>query len=172
VHFRRPKNEPHHTVDQSQQMNRPPAPSRRFRIAYCALVIVLAGCATLVPQPQNPPADVIHDGVIETGSIEAAQRVLVDAESVRPDGAGTALKGIHEVPAQAEIDRRLLAAAADTLLNPPIDRGGRAQLIGTSYMVRLHCGGLVYVFEVGPQKRTLGSLVTVEHSVSPRIVEK
>ena len=126
----------------------------------------------MVPQPQNPAPDVVHDGVIETGSIEAAQRVLVDAEGVRPDGAGTVLGGIREIPAQAEIDRRLLAAAADMLLNPPIDRGGPAQLTGTSYMVRLHCGGLVYVFEVGSQRRTLGSPVTVEQGVSPRIVER
>ncbi len=44
-------------------------------------------------------------------------------------------------------------------------------IVGAFYSVRLSCGGVVHIFERGPQRLKLGQAVRVEHAFTARILE-
>lgn len=79
-------------------------------------------------------------------------------------------QGVFKLPDESEVDAALLAAATGALEGgtPP----DTTQPAGTSYMVRLACGGIAYVFEPGQAKHAIGGKVLVEWGLMPRLVPR
>ncbi|SUS03344.1 exported hypothetical protein [uncultured Defluviicoccus sp.] len=138
-------------------------------VAVVALAIALQGCASVA----------IPDGVqnaaesgCEQGYVERQRLVMSGPDGIALDKRSETRvpSGVYQQPAEGDVELGMAAAASAGLVAQPLPRNPRQ--IGAAYMVRLQCGGLVYVFELGSPRFAAGNQVLVERGLKPRLIAR
>jgi hypothetical protein len=132
----------------------------------------LAGCALMGPAPRTASS---HPISMEAGVIERLRTVTLSADGVRlGHRQGSEGAGLYDGPSEADEVQGMISAVRAAYSGAAILSDGRpsGSIIGTAYMVRLACGGLVYAFEDGPQVFRVGDAVLADHSLSPQLFRR
>lgn len=144
---------------------------RRLRgaSALAAIGTVLIGCASIDTRANTRFEANGSSASCERGFIEQIGAVtlgpggpaIVEYDANRSDFS------IYARPSEQEVDVAMVDAARAALqFSESPAMSGRA---GVVYMVRLACGGLVYVYETGAPRYRLASQVVVEFGLQPRL---
>jgi hypothetical protein len=141
-------------------------------LCFAILAVSLAACA-LIARPMLSDPSYATEG--EEGLIQRLRPVTQGRSGIVLRRAEKIdLGGLYAGPSDSEEEANMSRAvqAAIGSVSPRSGATGIDRRLGTAYMVRLRCGGLVYAFERGKQKFAVGAAVTVEHGLSPRLVAR
>jgi len=130
---------------------------------------VLIGCASIDTRANTRLEASGSRTSCERGFIEQIGAVTLGADgpAIVEYDANPSAFSIYAQPSGQEVDAAMVDAARAALQfseSPPMEGGA-----GVVYMVRLACGGLVYVYESGAPRYRLASQVIVEFGLQPRL---
>jgi hypothetical protein len=140
------------------------------RLSFVALALGLAACTLMAPPL---PAPILRTAAVQEGRIERLRIVTQKNGSIRlGDARKTPGPGLYEAPSESEEILRMTQAVDNAVRgNETILSGGNpsSPAIGAVYLVRLGCGGVIYVFEAGPPRFGAGDAVLTDLSLSPSL---
>lgn len=149
-----------------------PQSARRSGFVFILLASCTLGACVTGPVGAQDFSTAGQNILCQPGMVEVASAVIVTP-------AGTSLAGgfareptrVRRDPSEADMIQGMTLAASQAAAAQSLstDSSGRA---GTAYMVGLRCGGVVYVFEPGPQEFAPGAEVIIEQGLIPRLRAK
>lgn len=141
--------------------------SIRAALAAAGLALMVAGCTAIPAGGSVSAVDKVHSAAAEDGVVVRTQVILLGA-------AGGYVGRTESATDSVPWDASGAGAATNEILrivSAQSDRPTHDVTVGTSYAVRLACGGVVYIFEPGQQRLELGQAVRVEHALTSRILQ-
>ncbi len=145
-------------------------------VCAAALIIVVSGlgaCAVGPATSGSGEARPNQDLPCEPGFVEAERAVIYGPAGVAlGKGATSGSGGLYRATPETDILSGMTAAATAALASGsgiPSPSMGR---VGTAYLVRLQCGGVIYAFEQGRQRFAAGSRVSVRYGLTPSLLPR
>jgi hypothetical protein len=145
------------------------------RVCAAALTIVVSALGACAVGPAGSSSNETRPDqrlLCEPGLVEAERAVISGSTGVGL-GKGITLDsgGLYQPIPEADMVSGMTSAASVALAYSDTQSASTGR-VGTAYMIRLQCGGVIYAFEHGSQRFSAGSRVSVQHGLTPSLLPR